>query len=141
MYTGRVSTHWTAPVHTVLHCTMPHRYLQPTHLILYDGAFSDHFFGFFLAPTTGYYTAYRDTPHERVMNKLIRSCRAVVEHFFGRLKTQWPILEPYKQPRERIRAYFLAGMALTNISSLYEKPLRKTRCINRTCYFCTHLAN
>jgi hypothetical protein len=121
----------------VLALTVLFRYLRPRDMILYDGALRSSFFEHFYAPTTGWKTSRKKQPAgTRANNRRIRKSRTIVEHWFGRIKTQFPIFDLWKRKLREITPAFFAAGALVNIKNAFVTPLRHHRCWENDCFWC-----
>lgn len=77
---------------------------------------------------------------ERVRDAKIRKARVIVEHYFGRMKVCFPILNKFRFKREMCGFVVRTCAMLTNIIILMQCPMRFAPCTaDRTCYVCTHM--
>ena len=120
-------------------------------MILYDGVFRFHRPDIFYTPTTGGKKdlVVGDTPttkrcpNERANNKRIRNARSIIEHYFGRMKTIYPMFEKLTfRDKKQVADYVIGAAVLVNMGLIYSHPLRETVCTEEAlCYHCLHLAD
>ena len=107
---------------------------------LYDGVlFGQQFSDILITPYTANKRSGR-TMKDRMKDQNIRRARAVIEHYFGRMKAYFPLLRQYRFKRE-VAGFALRTCAmLTNIILLMQCPLRYVPCTpTSVCYVCRHM--
>jgi len=122
-------------------------FLKAGDVILYDGAFSGLDPTVFYCPTIGGSALNEDkpprptTPIERHNNTRIRRARSVIEHYFGRLKDNYPMFRRMTfRSLDSCDQWVRAGIILTNMSLIYVHPLREQACSeDHPCYHCFNL--
>jgi hypothetical protein len=114
------------------------RYLRESDVILYDGAFQTSYYGYFYANSRSIKTMDQAAPAGTKANNLrIKRSRIIVEHFFSRVKGQWPILVDYVCKREHMGPIFTAAVIMTNIKSTFVCPMRANKCASTSnCSYC-----
>ena len=116
------------------------RYLRSRDLILYDGALRFTFLDHFLAPTTGYKTRrLRHPMRTKANNERIHKRRALIEHWFSRLKNQFPIFHIWNRKLNELNVFFRSAAALVNIKSTFVTPLRYHTCSEADCFYCYNI--
>ena len=90
-------------------------------LILYDKAFDGVEFGNRLITPFKKPYGCRLTQRQKAFNKIHASRRIIVENFFARLKTLWPISKFYKYDRDEYHIHFPVCCILTNMYTFFEE--------------------
>lgn len=108
--------------------------------ILYDGLFKFHLKHCMDAPYSGVKRKAR-SKEERARDLRIRRSRIIVEHFFSRVKVLFPVCRRYLNLDKRFFPHVLRTcVMLTNISAIFEIPMRRIRCTpEKPCWACRHL--
>ena len=65
------------------------------------------------------------TPMENRYNILQQCDRALVEHFFSRLKGKFRIVDEFTFKKDSINYIFISCLTLTNVTIMYQDPLRR----------------
>ena len=89
----------------------------------------------FLAPTHGSKT-HSKTLAEKEYNNKIRTARNISEHSYSRLKNKFPRLKRFLLGHHRVKDTFYACLALVNIDSEFDNPMRYTVCKKKHCPYC-----
>ena len=97
-------------------------FIAPTDYILFDGIFS--FLGYpFICPFRG--DTSQLTSQQRAFNLYQREARAIIENYFGRLKTIFPIFaNKWTLEREKLTQCFFIACALTNLHIISGNAMR-----------------
>lgn len=104
-------------------CKNINNFINHNDRILFDGIFA--FLGPpFICPFRG--DTETLTLRQKKFNEFQREARVIVENFFGRLKTIFPIFgEKWKLAREQLPLCFFNACALTNLHILSAHPMRQ----------------